>query len=230
MKHLKENCILSNHQFGFRTNQGTENAIYSLINEILNSFNQKHRISGIFCDLEKAFDCINHEILLQKLKYYGIKDKQHNLYKSYLSNRKQRTILKGFNNNKVYSGWTNIAHGVPQGSILGPLLFLIYINDLPKILKDVSLPILFADDTSILISRVNTDQLIGAMNETYLILDCWFKKNLMALNLTKMNYVDFIVNNQVSTRIWNLDSHISSTMYTKFLGLIIQYDLAWNNT
>jgi hypothetical protein len=79
LNHLKENCILSNHQFGFRTNQGTENAIYSLINEILNSFNQKHRISGIFCDLEKDFDCVSHEILLQKLMYYGIKDKQHNL-------------------------------------------------------------------------------------------------------------------------------------------------------
>jgi hypothetical protein len=66
------------------------------------------------------------------------------------------------------------------------------------------------------------------MNETYLILDCWFKKNLMSLNLTKTNYTDFIINNQVSTRIGNLDSNISSTMYTKFLGLIIQYDLAWN--
>jgi hypothetical protein len=67
------------------------------------------------------------------------------------------------------------------------------------------------------------------MNEIYSILDCWFKKNLMSLNLTKTNYIDFIVNNQVSKRIGNLDSNISRTMYTKFLGLNIQYDLAWNN-
>jgi hypothetical protein len=94
----------------------------------------------------------------------------------------------------------------------------IYINDLPKILEDKSLPILFADDTSIVISRDNTEQLIGAMNEILSILDCWFKKNLMSLNLTKTNYIDFIVNNQVSKRIGNTDSNISRTMYTKFLG------------
>jgi hypothetical protein len=122
-----------------------------------------------------------------------------------------------------------VAHGVPQGSILGPLLFLIYINDLPKILTDKSLPILFADDTSIVISRENTEQLIGAMNEIYSILDCWFKNNLMSLNLTKTNYIDFSVNNQISKRIGNLDSNISRTMYIKFRGLNIQYDLAWNN-
>jgi hypothetical protein len=95
LKHLNENCILSKCQFGFRAKQGTEYAIFKLISGILNSLNQKMQISGIFCDLEKAFDCVSHEILLGKLMYYGIKDKQHNLYRSYLQNRKQRTILNG---------------------------------------------------------------------------------------------------------------------------------------
>jgi hypothetical protein len=90
--------------------------------------------------------------------YYGIKDKQYNLYKSYLSSRKQRTVLNGANNNKIYSRWIKQTHGVPQGSILGPLLFIIFINDLPKILEDRSAPILFADDTSVVISHGNPEK------------------------------------------------------------------------
>jgi hypothetical protein len=227
-KHLNDNLILSSKQFGFRKNHGTDNAIYSLIFEILKAFNQKRCISGLFCDLEKAFDCVNHDILLQKLKYYGIEDKFHNLLGSYLFNRKQRTTLVGPNNVKVYSEWINIEHGVPQGSILGPLLFSIFINDLPIYLKDVSLPILFADDTSIIISRENTEQLSCDMDKIYLILDCWFKKNQLSLNLTKTNYIDFIVNAQVPTGIKNLNSNLTGTKYNKFLGLTIQYDLEWN--
>jgi hypothetical protein len=104
LKHLNDNSILSNHQFGFRVNQGTENAIFKLISGILNSLNKKMQVSGIFCYLEKAFDCVSHEVLLNKLKYCEIKDKQYNLYKSYLQNRKQRTtICNGANNSKVYN-------------------------------------------------------------------------------------------------------------------------------
>jgi hypothetical protein len=84
LKHFQENCILSKYEFGFRENQGTENAIYCLISRILDSLNTKILISGIFCDLEKAFDCVSHEILLNKLRYYGIRDKQYNLYESYI--------------------------------------------------------------------------------------------------------------------------------------------------
>ena len=121
---------------------------YKLTTEILNAMNNKLQIGGIFCDLEKAFDCVNHNILLSKLKFYGINDKYFQLFQSYLNNRYCRTALynNSVNRNTV-SNWATVRHGVHQGSILGPLLFLLYINDLPKIINTTSSPIIFADDT-----------------------------------------------------------------------------------
>ena len=109
----------------------------------------------ILNDLEKAFDTVNHDILLSKLFYCGISGKAKSLLKSYLQNRHQRALITNslFNSNTV-SKWTKIKCGVPQGSIFGPLLFLLYIKDLPKAVKHKALPILFADDSSILITSI----------------------------------------------------------------------------
>jgi hypothetical protein len=113
-------------------------------------------VGGIFCDLEKAFDCVNHDMLLSKLEFYAITGRDNVLYKSYLNDRYQRILI--YNKNHSYStlsNWAKIKHGVPQGSSLGPLLFLLYINDLPKIINNKSLPKLFAHDTSLLFTSSN---------------------------------------------------------------------------
>jgi retron-type reverse transcriptase len=158
--HFNTHQLLVDNQFGFRKGIAIEDAIYKLINKILNASNNKRVAGSSICDLEKAFDSVNHDILISKLKYYGIKGKTKSLLESCLQNRYQRfQITNTYLNSNSVSKWTKIKCGVPRGSILGSLLFLIYINDLPKAIKHKALPILFADDTSILLRSPNNIQL-----------------------------------------------------------------------
>jgi hypothetical protein len=128
--------ILNKAQYGFRINLKTDNATYKLTTEILNALNNKSLVGGIFCDLQKAFDCVNHKILLSKLKFYGINNKDLKLYKSYLENRYQRiSIYKEDDLDNTISKWARVKHGIKQGSVLGPLLFLLYVMIYPRTLK-----------------------------------------------------------------------------------------------
>ena len=110
-----------NEQFGFRQNSTTNMATYALLNNIHLSLDKKWLVGGIFCDLQKAFDCVNHNILLEKIKYYGIAGTAYKLMQSYLDGRYQRTKIKDKYLNTSFSSWELIKHGVPQGSVLGLL-------------------------------------------------------------------------------------------------------------
>ena len=127
LDHITTNSILVNEQYRFRTRYSTELATFSLINNILTAMNNNLKIGGIFCDLQKAFDCVNHEILLNKLEFYGIQGKFKTLIESYLTGRYQKVTLNNNNNIKSSSKWELINNGVPHGSICGPLFFSFFI-------------------------------------------------------------------------------------------------------
>ena len=158
LSYLNERNILSDSQFGFRKNHSTEYALSILYDRLSNAIDNNEYTAGIFLDLSKAFDTVNHQILLEKLNHYGIRGVAHSWISSYLSNRKQFVQY-----DSVCSAHSVISCGVPQGSILGPLLFLIYINDLCNVSKVLDF-ILFADDTNIFFSHRNEDYLQNTLN------------------------------------------------------------------
>ena len=176
IEHFNANKLLVGNQFGFRKGIATEDAIFKLTNAILNALNHKKMAGSIFFDLEKTFDSVNLDILLSKLPYYEISGKAKLLLESYLQNRYQRVLITNFclNSNTV-SKWTKIKYVMPQGSILGPLLFLVYFNGLPKDIDYKALPILFVDDTSILLTNPNNIQMQSDLNIAFEQLIKWFK-------------------------------------------------------
>ena len=184
------NKILANEQFGFRSNTSTELASYHLISKILAALNDRLLVGGIFCDLKKAFDCVDHEILLAKLYQYGIAGKGLALITSYLQDRNKTVIVS--NRSKLYcSEWKSITQGVPQGSVLGPLLFLIYINYLPQTVSTYADTILFADDTSIIVKLTKSCVFAYSIQENIINVNRWFNSNSLLLNMDKTHYLQF---------------------------------------
>jgi len=188
------------------------------------------KTGSVFCDLQKDFDTVNHELLLDKLQYYGIKGKAKTLLESYLRNRYQRVqTFNPYTNINALSKWTKITQGVPQGSVLGPLLFLLYINDLPTTVEPTAIPIMFADDTSIFIKSPNNTQLKKDLNTAFWQINKWFQDNLIKLNLNKTYFIQLInkSTDDLDIQIKIENKLIATVQETKFLGLIIDNKLSW---
>ena len=184
LSYLNQNSILSKWQFGFRSCHSTIHPMVHFLNEITDSLNKKKHSIAIFCDLKKAFDTCDHNILLLKLKRYGVTGTELQWFESYLTKRKQFVSIKNHS-----SSLLEISLGVPQGSILGPLLFLLYINDLPLSSKFLSL--LFADDTTLVLTHDNLNTLILNVNEELHKVCEYFRINKMVLHPEKTKFMLF---------------------------------------
>ena len=160
------------------------------------------------------------------MKFYGITGSTGKLMESYLRQRYQRVVI---NNN--WSSWKEVQHGVPQGSIHGPLLFLIYINDLSKNISDKSIPILFADDTSFILTSYETSELRRKANEVFNIINKWFYSNSLMLNYTKTYFLQFQAkaNNGNNIHMLHINETIATVKSIKFLGLTVNTILNWKN-
>ena len=211
-------------QFGFREKHSTNHALISMTESIRNTIDNGKFGCGVFIDLKKAFDTVNHDILLKKLEHYGVRGIALDWFASYLSNRKQYVSVNGH-----ISDYLNITCGVPQGSVLGPLLFLIYINDLPNISKLLSF-YLFADDTNIYFEAPDMFTLQKIMNRELRYVKKWLDANKLALNIEKTNFVVFHstakkVHEPVVLKFGR--KKISRVKYVKFLGVLLDETLSW---
>ena len=176
-----------------------------------------------------TFNCVNYKILPDKLELNGIEGKFKTLIKSYLTGRHQRVTLANITDNNSSSKWEVIKFGLPQGLILGPLFFLFYINDLPKIINKDNNMVLFADDTSIIITDSNKPEFNININQMFQDINTWFNVNLLTLNFSKTQYLEFITRNyyNVNTRINYGQKCITNATEIKFLGLIMGDTLSW---
>jgi hypothetical protein len=229
---MEQNNILIKQQHGFRKSKSTETAIFEYIDNVTSILSTDKHAVGILCDLSKAFDSVNHSILLEKLRHYGVRGTAHNWFRSYLENRKQVVVIRDRDdNNNIkyhYSDAGYVGQGVPQGAILAPLLFLLYINDLPANITYGKLTI-FADDTSILIRDKTIEGIERKAKQTMHELGEWLVKNELKLNALKTNVIGFKTRcgQDVKPNINVGNITLKVTKQANFLGVELDQTLTW---
>ena len=237
---LEQFALLNKKQFGFRKHHSTIHAMINLLDTCLEGLDQKLTVGGIFLDISKAFDCVDHEILFAKLENIGIRGIALDWFKSYLSDRELFVSIKNKSSMRY-----NLKYGIPQGSVLGPILFLIYINDVTNSSEKLSFS-MFADDTA-LILKLDRESYNESMRSELQKVMLWFDANMLLLNVDKTKYIFFgPYNNTIKAlhscvpeylyklTILDDDDQITEHDEVKYLGVIFDNNLKFekqiNNT
>ena len=229
---LTSNGSIYEKQFGFRKYHSTGHAINYSVNKIISETQNRNHVIGIFIDLSKAFDTIDHDKLIVKLEHYGIRSTALKLLTNYLKYREQYTNFKG-----IDSDTCEVDYGVPQGSVLGPLLFLLYINDIANSSNDGNF-VLFADDTNIFVTGCNEDEVYAKAQLVLNQVHQYMVSNQLHINLTKSLYMHFQPNLNQSERQTCARTRIQKSLKlsninlkkvtkVKFLGIMIDDKLSW---
>lgn len=222
---LSQHGVIADSQFGFRKKFSTEMALAFAIDKITNEIDRGNCVVGLFLDLKKAFDTVHHRILEQKLFHYGIRGGALDLVRNYLLDRNQAVKI-----GQHVSTLKSYHFGVPQGSILGPLFFLIYINDLRNCLTS-TFPVLYADDTNVFMSGSDVEEMTDLFNNDLANLNEWLKSNRLSLNLSKTHSMIFSTNRTIRDQTLSLSMNgtvIGTTKTTTFLGVYIDNALTWS--
>lgn len=224
---LNKNNVIDPRQHGFRAGLSTTTAAHSFFERVLCELDRGNIATGLFCDLSRAFDCVEHSLLCDKLFHYGIRGLPLNWFRSYLSGRAQRVKTSHCGSSDrvvraVFSDLVNLGVGVPQGAVLAPILFLIFINDLPEYM-DEFFTVVYADDTSVLVSSNKRDTSNSALETALDSLSRWFSANKLYFNVNKTDILQFhpYQFRRLQQLNVNFGSHIlTSSSSVKFLGLI----------
>ena len=220
---LEKYEILYELQFGFRAGYSTTHALIHMTEAIRSALDSGSVTCGIFVDFQKAFDTVNHDILLKKLEHYGFRGTINNWFRSYLTGRSQKVVINGFESESKI-----LPHGVPQGSVLGPILFLIYINDLHRSIK-YSTTYHFADDTNLLHISKDYKSLQRKVNYDLFSLHKWLTANKISLNDGKTELIYFRKKGIAPTL--NIKLHgktLTPSKYVKYLGIYLDEFLSGN--
>ena len=222
LEHLKSEKVLFDSQYGFRAGHSCEHALLEAQHHIRRALERKQVTALLLLDYSKAFDMVDSNILLRKLEHYGIRGLALAWFKSYLTNRQQFV-----NVNNCNSSLHDLRYGVPQGSILGPILFIIYINDLPGISK-LAHHIYFADDANLIISADTFVQLNDMVNDVLKLVLRWAANNGLKLNASKTKYMIFTNKKEEDIEVYLGGDKLKKSETEKFLGVLIDTKLNWS--
>ena len=225
--YLQHHGILHHAQSGFRPKHSTQDVLLKTVDDWRFSLSRNEVVGAVFVDLSKAFDSIGHELLLQKLDCYGFRGTPLEWFRSFLTGRKQRVVVGG-----EESQWFDLHSGVPQGSILGPILFSLFVNDLPVSLTRSEV-MLYADDTTIYLSDTNTLSLKERLSQDLVALSTWIADNGLTMNTQKTQFMVLSKRGR-DKEVEKLQIKVNGEVLrkcdnVKFLGVIVDHQLSWRD-